>query len=93
MIHVVTEVRALPPDRVWVRFADGVQGQIDLSGLIGQGVFRPLLDPATFTRVAIDEFGVVCWPDGPDLAPDAMHAALSADGVWLPRLAEAAAPA
>jgi Protein of unknown function (DUF2442) len=93
MIHVVTEVRALPPDRLWVRFTDGVHGEVDLSELIGRGVFRSLLDPAVFARVGIDEFGAVCWPDGLDLAPDAMHAALRAGGSWRPRLAAAAATA
>ena len=93
MIHVVIEVRALPLHRLWVRFADGVQGEVDLSDLIGHGVFRSLLDLAAFARVVIDEFGAVCWPDGLALAPDAMHSALRAGGAWRPRLAAAAATA
>lgn len=31
----------------------------------------------------IDEFGAVCWPNGADLAPDAMHDELvKNDGLW-----------
>ena len=36
-------------------------------------VFEPLRDPAFFCLVSIDEFGVVCWPNGADLAPDALY--------------------
>ena len=36
-------------------------------------VFEPLNDPETFRQVRIDEFGVVCWPNRADLAPDALY--------------------
>ena len=35
-------------------------------------VFEPLRDPAMFARVFVDEFGAVSWPNGADLAPDAL---------------------
>jgi hypothetical protein len=89
MLHVVNEVRVKPPCSLWVQFADGVEGEVDLSELIGHGVFRSLTDQGTFARVGIDEFGAVCWPDGPDLAPDAMYSALRTDGIWRPRLVAA----
>jgi hypothetical protein len=31
----------------------------------------------TFRQVGIDEFGVICWPNGADLAPDALHQELA----------------
>jgi hypothetical protein len=30
------------------------------------------IDEAVFRQVTVDEFGVVCWPNGPDLALDAI---------------------
>ncbi|MGB6000271.1 MAG: DUF2442 domain-containing protein [Thermoanaerobaculia bacterium] len=36
-------------------------------------VFEPLRDPDYFAQVSIDEFGVICWPNGADLAPDALY--------------------
>jgi hypothetical protein len=37
-------------------------------------VFEPLRDEAFFAQVAVDpELGTVVWPNGADLAPDALH--------------------
>ena len=72
----VVKVEALDGYRLSVNFDDGVTGTVDLSGRLFGPVFEPLKDPAYFRRVAIDEFGAVCWPNGADLAPDALHARL-----------------
>jgi hypothetical protein len=53
-----------------------VSGTIDLSGELDDEVFQPLRDEAIFRQVTVDEFGVVCWPSGPHLAPNAMHSEL-----------------
>ena len=34
------EVKALPDSRIWIRYADGKEGEVDLSHLAGQGVFE-----------------------------------------------------
>ena len=70
------KVEALDGYRLSVVFDDGVAGIVDLSARLFGPVFEPLKDPAYFRRVAIDEFGVLCWPNGADLAPDALHARL-----------------
>ena len=41
-------------------------------------MMEPLRDPARFAEVGIDEFGVICWPNGADLAPDAIYDRLKA---------------
>jgi len=70
----VTEVKALESYRLWVRFHDGVEGTIDLSSLIEQGVFRKLSDPQEFAKVAVDTVThTVAWPNGIDLCPDALY--------------------
>ena len=33
------DVKALPGYKIWVRFADGTEGEADLSHLAGRGVF------------------------------------------------------
>ena len=39
-------------------------------------------DPVYFRQVFVDH-GAVAWPGDVDLAPDAMYAAIKAQGVWL----------
>lgn len=80
----VREVTALPDDRLFVRFIDGLTGIVDLSALISSpqaGVFARLRDRALFEQVRV-EMGAVVWPGELDLAPDAMHAAIKEHGEW-----------
>jgi CubicO group peptidase (beta-lactamase class C family) len=84
--HVKT-VAALPGYRLAVGFNDGTEGVVELAELVaspGAGVFAALRDPAVFGQVYL-QYGAVTWPGEIDLAPDAMHAAIKADGVWVLR--------
>lgn len=74
MLNRIIDAEARPAYRLWVRFADGVEGEIDLSHLVGEGVFRAWEDEERFRDVYVDpESGTVAWPGGLDLAPDALH--------------------
>jgi hypothetical protein len=74
MRYRVTFAEALPGHRLALRFADGVEGEVDVSDLVGQGVFKAWEDPADFARVFVDEeSGTVTWPNGADLAPGALY--------------------
>lgn len=78
MEPVIIEARALPRYRVWVRFADGVRGEVDLSHLVGRGLFARWRRPGEFERLAVDpEAGTIVWPGGLDVAPDALHERLA----------------
>ncbi len=59
-----------------VVFDDGVRGVVSLRDKLYSPVFEPLKDVRYFNQVGIDEFGAICWPNGADLAPDALHAEL-----------------
>jgi hypothetical protein len=74
----ITRVLVEPNYRLHVEFSDGVAGTIDLSTRLFGPMFEPLKDPAIFGQVCVDEFGAVAWPNGADLAPDALHATLQA---------------
>jgi hypothetical protein len=71
MIPHPVEVRYLGGHRVWLRFDDGAEGEVDLgSRLMFHGVFEPLADPANFAKVWVDhELGTICWPTGADVDP------------------------
>lgn len=67
------EVEARAGYRIWVRYEDGVESELDLSHLSGKGVFMAWDDRAYFEGVHInEEVGCVCWgvPPGSDMEID-----------------------
>ena len=56
-----------------VLFDDGRSGEVDLFARLFGPVFEPLHDPLLFAEVRVDEYGAICWPNGADLAPDALY--------------------
>lgn len=76
----ILSVKALPGYRLEVEFADGTRGVLDYSQALWGPMFEPLKDPQRFAEVGLDEFGVVCWPNGADLAPDAMYEEIRGHG-------------
>ena len=93
MLAKIAEFKVSDGYRLEVLFEDGARGVADLSDLVGHGIFEPLRDRAYLAQASLDEFGVICWPNGADLAPDAMRAAFERKAVWRPKLAHAALPA
>ena len=73
ILHVV-EATVCGPHRLNLRFNDGVRKTVDLTSLLTGPVFQPLKDPEYFARVVVDaEAGTVVWPNGADLAPEALY--------------------
>lgn len=72
----VTSVAALDDYRLEIIFADGVRGVISLKDQLYGPVFEPLKDLHLFKQARVDEYGSICWPNGADLAPDALHSEL-----------------
>jgi Protein of unknown function (DUF2442) len=75
----VTEARALPDYRVWVRFDDGAAGEIDLGDLVRtdhRPIARALADTALFAALRVD-LDTVVWPNGFDLAPEFLRERLA----------------
>lgn len=71
------EVKALSGYRLWLKFSDGVAGEIDLGHLVGKGIFALWNDPATFEKVYIGEYGQISWSDAVDLCSDALYLSLT----------------
>jgi hypothetical protein len=53
------QVKALSDYRLWVKYADGVEGEIDLSHLAGKGVFALWNDYNIFEKVYIGTSGQI----------------------------------
>ncbi len=71
------EVRALPDYRLYVRYDNGVEGEVDLSHLVGKGVFAAWNDPGNFQKVSIGSSGEIRWNDQIDLCPDSIYMRIS----------------
>ena len=68
------EVEARPNYRIWVKYADGPSGEVDLSGLVGKGTYAALEDPLFFKDVHIDpESEAVAWGNNLQICPDAAY--------------------
>ena len=59
---------------VSTRFDDGTEKQIDVSQWFKGPVFESLKDPKIFKKLFI-EGGTIAWPNGVDIAPEALYAA------------------
>lgn len=84
----VRSVDVLSDMRVRVTFVDGTEGEVSLKSLLSDPqiagtVFEPLRDPEFFAQVRV-AMGALQWPNGADLAPDAMYDAIKEHGSWVP---------
>ena len=56
--------------KVWLRFADGLSGEIDLADQLWGAVFEPLKDIDEFAKVRMDAATeTIAWPNGADFSP------------------------
>ena len=72
----LTAVAPRAGSRIWLRFADGVSGEVDLAALLGKGVFQAWRDPAFFQSARLED-GVVTWGDDLSLCSDALYMQLT----------------
>jgi hypothetical protein len=80
----IASLEPLTDSRLRVVFGDGTAGEVDLRAFLEsprvRGTsFEALRDPRVFACARI-ELGAVTWPNGADLAPDAMYDAIRATG-------------
>ena len=69
----VNVARVVGDHSLWVEFNNGAAGRVDVSSLLHGAVFEPLRDPAYFAKMTLDPVsGTVTWPNGADLAPEAL---------------------
>ena len=70
---------------IWLRYADGVEGEVHLSHLIGKGAFAAWRDPDFFSGVHAVAGGGIDWSEEIDLCPDALYLQItgkSPDDIW-----------
>lgn len=57
---------------VAMRFNDGTEKHVDISQWFKGPVFKPLKDPKFFGKFFV-EGGTLAWPNGVDIAPEALY--------------------
>ena len=69
----IVATKVLDGYRVWLRFADASEGELDFSGQAGKGVFAPWTDYRFFRRASIGDQGrTLSWPGEIDFCADAL---------------------
>ena len=69
----ISKVKVLQGYRLELAFDDGESGVVDLSDLVGKGVFALWRDRHAFEQVRIGSFGELAWGDQIDLCPDSLY--------------------
>ena len=73
----VKSARYLRKTLVELTFTNGEMKVVDLAPLMNGPVFVRAKQPAVFKKLFVDG-GTVCWPNGADLAPEALYEAQAA---------------
>lgn len=70
--------KSRPNYRVWIRFDDGSEGEVDLSDLVGKGVFEAWKSVDFFNQVRVDpRTNTLAWGDEIDLDPYVLREQIS----------------
>lgn len=76
MVELV-DVKSKGKYKIQLKYADGIQGIVDLSDFSGRGVFKQWDDADIFDAVQIDESGAVSWNEILELCPDMLYMRLT----------------
>jgi hypothetical protein len=79
MLKDIVEARPLGQHRLFLRFEDGIEGEIEIAKMVEfTGILALLADATFFDLVTADpETGTITLPNSAGLDPDVLYAALS----------------
>lgn len=70
----VVEARYVDRYTIWLRFEDGAEGEVDLSGDLDGPVFEALKDESYFQKFFVNpDTGTIEWPNRADFAPEFLY--------------------
>ncbi len=74
MIPKVREAQYKGDYRIWLKFSDGVEGEIDLGGELSGDIFEPLKELTVFSQFTVsNDLETIVWPNGADFAPEFLY--------------------
>ncbi len=65
----ISEIKPLPNYKLYIKYNNGVEGNLDLSGKVGIGVFSKFKDNEFFNNVWLSDNGAPTWNDEIDIDP------------------------
>jgi hypothetical protein len=81
MVLRVTAATVCGATELDLKFNDGSSGRVDVSPILVGVVFQALKDPTFFAKGVLDPVcGTVVWPNGADIAPEALRELLADSG-------------
>ena len=74
MYWQVMEARYVSGYTIWMRFRDGLTGEVDFEHDLHGQVFEPLRDVELFRQFEVHpECQTLVWSNGADMAPEYLH--------------------
>ena len=74
MIPIIEHAEYVRGYMIHLRFADGVEGDVDLVEELYGELFEPLKNLAVFRQFVVHpEFRTLCWSNGADFAPEFLY--------------------
>lgn len=67
--------------KLHLEYNDGVAGEVDLSEMVGKGVFAAWRDVAVFRAVTVGEHGELRWNEDLELCADALYLQITGKSV------------
>lgn len=73
-VNKIVDCKPLDDYKIWIRFVDGLEGEIDLKHLVGIGIYAKWNDKDFFQSVYIDPIShTLTWDEDLDLCPDQLR--------------------
>ncbi len=77
MLPRIVDARYVAGFTIWLRFDDGLQGEVDLARELQGPIFQPLHDMEYFRQFELHpELRTLVWPNGADFAPEFLRSRL-----------------
>jgi hypothetical protein len=78
MVPRIANMKYVSDYRLWLKFENGKEGEVDLRDDLWGEVFEPLKEPEQFRKVCLDrELNTIRWANGADFAPEFLYARLT----------------
>lgn len=71
------EVEPRPHFRLWLRYSDGVEGEVDVSDMACLPIFRRWHEDVPFAAVGVMPGNLLVWNDDMDMCGDALYLELT----------------